>query len=350
MIEDSSADSGGAAGLAIGVFSYGGCPPFPGLVLDGGATILALHALRPLCTTLGTALRGDESIAALLERWPRLYPDLLRIVAAPGFASLRGQAIAIDSLRVHAPVAPRQVFCTIANYRSGAAQAAPDTDANVRARCDQRVREGHPYVAIKLPSTVIGPYDAIVLPAHVQRPDWEVELGVVIGRPARDIDPAEATEYIAGYTVVNDITVRELVARADPPGMGTDWIQAKCAPGFLPTGPFLVPAAGIPDPYALALRLRLNGEVMQSEQASDMIFDIAAQIAYLSRHVQLMPGDLVCTGSPAGFGQYHGRFLAPGDLLEASIAGLGSQRNVCVSSPDSTTPPLGTSSTTVSSR
>jgi 2-keto-4-pentenoate hydratase/2-oxohepta-3-ene-1,7-dioic acid hydratase in catechol pathway len=334
MTSDSSVDTGAGGGFAVGVFSYGGCLPFPGLVFDDGATILALHALRPLCDRLGTALRGDESITALLERWPPLYRDLRQIVAAPGFAALRGQAVPIERLRVHAPVAPRQVFCTIANYRSGAAQAAPDTAANVRARCDRRVRDGHPYVAMKLPSTIVGPYEPITLPAHVERPDWEVELGVVIGRAARDIAAADAMDYIAGYTVVNDITVRELVTRTDPPGMGTDWIQAKCAPGFLPTGPLLVPADGIPDPYALALRLALNGAVMQSERASDMMFDIAAQIAYLSRHVQLLPGDLICTGSPAGFGQYHGRFLAPGDLLEAGITGLGSQRNVCVAHPD----------------
>lgn len=334
MRSDSSVNSHGQDGFAIGVFSYGGCAPFPGLVFDDGTTVLALHALRPLCDRLGTALRGDESIALLLERWPRLYRDLLQVMASPGFASLRAQAVAIASLRVHAPVAPRQVFCTIANYRSGMAQAAPDTPANIQARCEQRLRDGHPYVAVKLPSAIVGPHDAIALPAHVQRPDWEVELGVVIGRAARDVEPGQAMDYIAGYTVVNDITVRELVARADPPGMGTDWIQAKCAPGFLPTGPFLVPAAAVPDPYALSLRLSLNGAVMQSEQASDMIFDIAAQISYLSRHVRLMPGDLLCTGSPAGFGQYHGRFLAPGDLLEAGITRLGSQRNLCVAARD----------------
>lgn len=324
-----TSDSFDSGQFAIGVFSQAGCKPFPGLVFNGDR-VVALHALMPLCAQLGTSLRGNESLDDLLERWPRHYQDLLRVAGAAGFSALREQSIAIGALRVHAPVAPRQVFCTIANYRSGAAQAAPDAIDSVQARCDQRIRDGHPYIAAKLPSTIIGPFDPIALPPHVERPDWEVELGVVIGRAARDVHPANAMDYVAGYTVVNDITVRELVARTDPPGMGTDWIQAKCAPGFLPTGPFLVPAAGVPDPYSLALRLSLNGTVMQSELAADMMFDIAAQIAYLSRHVQLMPGDLICTGSPAGFGQHYGRFLSPGDIVEAGIAGLGSQRNPCM--------------------
>lgn len=329
----------GAEDFAIGMFSYGGCAPFPGLAIERRTRVLALHALRPLCTQLGTVLRGDESLPDLLERWPRSYRELVRVLAAPGFAALRAQAVVLGALRVHAPVAPRQVFCTIANYRSGVALAAPGSAAEVQAHCERRVRDGHPYIAIKLPSAIVGPHDPIALPAHVERPDWEVELGVVIGQAARDVDPARAMEYVAGYTVVNDITVRELVTRADPPGMGTDWIQAKCAPGFLPTGPFLVPAAFVPDPYRLALRLCLNSATMQHEQASDMLFNIPAQIAYLSRHVQLLPGDLICTGSPAGFGLHHGRFLAPGDLLEAGITGLGSQRNPIVAASTPTNLP-----------
>lgn len=319
----------GAPQFAIGVFSHAGCKPFPGLVL-ASERVLALHALAPLCSSYGTALRGSESIVELLERWPRHIAELQRLSGAPEFAALSAQSVAIGDLRILAPVAPRQVFCTIANYRSGAVQAAPGDAEGALARCERRVREGYPYVAAKLPSAVIGPYDAITLPRHAVTADWEVELGVVIGRAARDIEVADAMDHVAGYTVVNDITMRELITRADLPGMGTDWIQAKCAPGFLPTGPFLVPRSRVQDPYALDLCLKLNGAVMQSERVADMMFDIATQVAYLSRHVLLLPGDLICTGSPAGFGQYHGRFLAPGDTVEATVTGLGAQRNRCV--------------------
>ncbi|HEY8509347.1 MAG TPA: fumarylacetoacetate hydrolase family protein, partial [Steroidobacteraceae bacterium] len=139
-----------------------------------------------------------------------------------------------------------------------------------------------------------------------------------------------AMEFVAGYMLVNDITVRELVARPDLPRLGSDWLQSKNSPGFLPTGPFLVPAEFVPDPYAIRLQLRLNGELMQDELTSDMIFDIATQIEYISRHAQLLPGDLICTGTPAGCGTRYQRFLQPGDVLECSAEGLGTQRTVCI--------------------
>lgn len=112
--------------------------------------------------------------------------------------------------------------------------------------------------------------------------------------------------------------------------MGTDWLQSKAHPGWLPAGPWLVPGWDVPDPAALRLWLRLNGQVMQDGCAADMLFAVAEQIAYLSRHVPLMPGDLVCTGSPAGFGSHHRRFLQPGDVLEAGVTGLGAQRVACI--------------------
>src|SRR5690606_23127321 len=115
----------------------------------------------------------------------------------------------------------------------------------------------------------------------------------------------DALEYIAGYTVANDITVRELVLRADPAGMGTDWLQCKSAPGFLPLGPLFLPADAVGSVAELQLHLTLNGQVMQSERAGDMIFDVARQIEYISRHAVLLPGDVICTGSPAGFGSHY---------------------------------------------
>jgi len=102
-------------------------------------------------------------------------------------------------------------------------------------------------------------------------------------------------------------------------------------PGFLPVGPFLTPASEVRNPYDLQMTLRVNDETMQQEYASDMMFDIAAQIAYISRHARLLPGDLICTGSPAGFGLHRDRFLTDGDVVEAGIEGLGTLRNVCMS-------------------
>ena len=185
-------------------------------------------------------------------------------------------------------------------------------------------------MCFKLPSTVIGPTDPLEIPRHTQRLDWELELGVVIGRAARRVSRANAMSYVAGYVLVNDITARDLVRRADVPAMGTDWLQSKNGPGFLPMGPYLVPAAFLPDPYALKMTLSLNERLMQNGVVADMMFDIATQIEYLSQHVQLLPGDLICTGTPAGCGTHYKRYLRPGDVIHAGIPGLGTQHTPCV--------------------
>lgn len=327
--------------LKLGTFSTDGRERFVGIVLDD--TVLPLQPLAPRLQDAGMNLVAIATMAAFLEHWDRNIAVLQRVLPTIDSGV---QRLSLDSLQLHAPFQPRQAFCTIANYRSGAVQAAQDavlkTDPHASAdalaqlaqgalhACEQRRRHGLPYVASKLPTTVTGPHDAIRLPQHVECPDWEVELGVVIGKPARHVSVEDAMHYVAGYTIVNDITVRELVARAEPKGMGTDWLAAKNAPDFLPIGPFLIPAYCVPDPYALRMMLSLNGERMQDESCGDMIFNIAEQIAYISRQVQLLPGDLICTGSPAGFGVHYGRFLQAGDVVEAAIAGFGSQRNACV--------------------
>jgi 2-keto-4-pentenoate hydratase/2-oxohepta-3-ene-1,7-dioic acid hydratase in catechol pathway len=130
--------------------------------------------------------------------------------------------------------------------------------------------------------------------------------------------------------MVNDITARDLVRRTDLPAMGTDWLQSKNGPGFLPMGPHLVPAAFLPDPYTLKMTLSLNERVMQNGTVADMMFDIATQIEHLSQYVQLLPGDVICTGTPAGCGTHFKRYLQPGDVIHASIPGLGTQHTPCV--------------------
>jgi 2-keto-4-pentenoate hydratase/2-oxohepta-3-ene-1,7-dioic acid hydratase in catechol pathway len=194
----------------------------------------------------------------------------------------------------------------------------------------ERARTGSPYFFSKVPSAITGPYDPVILPAIASQPDWELELAVVIGKPARNVRREDAAQYIAGYTIANDITSRDLIWCKEPKAMGTDWISSKNSPTFLPLGPYLVPAAFVPDPAQLQIVLKLNGEVMQDESTSDMIFDIAHQIEYISSRVQLWPGDVICTGSPAGNGIHYKRYLRDGDVMEASITGLGEQRNPCI--------------------
>ena len=205
------------------------------------------------------------------------------------------------------------------------------------AMMDERARTGRPYVFTGLPSALTGPYDEIVLPERGEQHDWELELAAVIGQPARDLTRENALEHVAGYTVCNDITTRSLVYRRDLKAIGSDWFAAKNSPTFLPTGPYLVPAAFAGDPAGLRITLRHNGITRQDECCADMLFDLPAILTYITAVTELGPGDLVLTGSPAGNGAHWGVFLAEGDVLEGEITGLGGQRNTCVrktSKPD----------------
>lgn len=206
--------------------------------------------------------------------------------------------------------------------------------ADAAAMMDRRAAEGEPYLFAGLPSAVCGPYDDVVLPGYSDSHDWELELAAVIGRPAFRVTPEDALDHVAGYTIANDITTRDLVFRRDMPEIGTDWLRAKNAPTFLPLGPYLVPAARAGDPADLRVRLSLNGEAMQDESTGDMVFGVAQLVSAASRTVPLHPGDLVLTGSPAGNGMHWGRLLKDGDTMEGSITGLGTQRNRCVAEGD----------------
>jgi 2-keto-4-pentenoate hydratase/2-oxohepta-3-ene-1,7-dioic acid hydratase in catechol pathway len=315
--------------------SFAACPPFPALLHEGRVLALARWA-----DVLGPE---GHSMAALQQGWPRLEAPLRRLCDEPATAqAIARDGVPIDPLQLHAPVAPRQVFCTIGNYRAQWLEAALDADdgphgpgADARrtqalAAMAARRRDGTPYVCHKGNAGIAGPCDPLVLPPTLEQLDWEVELGVVIGRPAWQVAVPDALQHVAGYCIVNDLTRRDRIFRDDVKALGSDWLQSKAAPGWLPCGPWFVPAWQVDDPQRLRLRLQLNGETMQDGDTGDMLFGIAEQIAYLSRHTRLLPGDLVCTGSPAGFGSHHRRFLRAGDIVEATIDGLGRQRVHCV--------------------
>ena len=194
---------------------------------------------------------------------------------------------------------------------------------------DDRAANGEPYFFIGLPACVVGDDVALTLPAYSDVHDWELELAVVIGRPAFRVSREDAAAHIAGYTIVNDITTRDLVFRKDMKEIGTDWYRSKNAPGFLPTGPFLVPAPLV-EAGDLQVQLSLNGQVMQDASTSDLLFDIPALISGASQTMPLLPGDILLTGSPAGNGQHWKRFLRDGDVMTGTIAGLGTQTVRCV--------------------
>lgn len=286
---------------------------------------------------------GEErDLPALLRDW-QAVPEQLSAWATDESAFATAGDFAVADVRM--PYRPGQVFCTGANYkkhvvglilgdpsmRTGEHDDVDPTQlkARVEAMMDERAK-ALPFAFLKLPASVIGPRDEVILPYDVEKPDWEIELGVVIGRRAHRVSEDDAMEHVAGYAVVNDITARELIFRRDGSAIGADWLSGKCFPTFLPFGPMVVPRDCIADPYDLAMKLSVNGKIYQDETTADMMASIERQISYLSSRVVLEPGDLICTGSPYGNGSAFGVFLKPGDVMEAAISGLGQQRNVCV--------------------
>lgn len=292
-------------------------------------------------------ISGLGTMNELLDRWDWTQSRLEEL-AATGRASA-GTWTPLAGLDVRCPVRPGQILQCGANYRrhvvdivmaerradlsmTGHNSQVPEAEVRAWAESmmDERARSGEPYVFPGLSGALTGPYDDVVLPDRGGRHDWELELAVVIGRPARHLTRDNAMDHVAGYTICNDITTRDLVYRADLKAIGSDWFAAKNAPTFLPTGPFLVPAKFVGDPAALRVTLRHNGVVRQDEAVADMLFDLPAVLAYITGITELRPGDLVLTGSPAGNGMHWGVFLADGDLLEGEITGLGTQRNPIV--------------------
>jgi 2-keto-4-pentenoate hydratase/2-oxohepta-3-ene-1,7-dioic acid hydratase in catechol pathway len=276
----------------------------------------------------------------VFDLWEEVLPGLCR--AAEHLE--KGPGIKRDELSMLAPLMPRQIVCAGANYRkhvidnlidhpgSGSDPSWSLEERRRRAEriMDHRAAQGQPFAFIKAQSAVLAPYADLALPADSAEMDWELELGVVIGKPARRVSREGAMDYVAGYVVCNDISARDHISRPDFPTLGLDFLTAKSGPGFLPLGPTIVPAQFVPNPQDLMLTLRLNGETMQHESTNNMIFPIAQLIEYVTTHMQLLPGDLLCTGSPSGNGTHHRRFLKAGDLLEGSIDSLGTQRNRCI--------------------
>lgn len=247
----------------------------------------------------------------------------------------------LGDVTLTAPVKPRQVLQAGANYRehvielvvaglTADSDRTPEEAREFAARMmDERKATGAPYVFLGLPACVVGDEVPLELPAYSEVHDWEIELAVVIGAPAFRVSRDHALRHVAGYTIVNDVTTRDLVFRKDMKEIGTDWYRAKNAPGFLPTGPFLVPAHLV-DGADLRIRLDLNGETMQDSTTADLLFDIPALLSYASQTMPLLPGDLLLTGSPPGNGQHWRRFLQDGDVMTGSIQGLGAQVVRCV--------------------
>ena len=261
-------------------------------------------------TTAAARLEGDELV--LLP-----YPDVVALLAEPDWRDAAGagsdERVALSGADLAPTVRPAKVICVGLNYRSHIEEMG-------------RGFPDHPTLFIKFPDTLTGPYDDLVVPNHSFEVDWEVELGVIIGRAARRVDEAEAAACIAGYTVVNDISMRDWQWRT------TQWDQGKNFEASTPVGPFLVTGDEIGDAADLEVTCTVDGQRMQTGRTCDLLFKPAAIVSYASQFTTLQPGDLIATGTPGGVGA--GRdpkvFLAPGQVLETAVEGIGSCRNLMV--------------------
>ncbi|GAA4342165.1 fumarylacetoacetate hydrolase family protein [Microbacterium rhizosphaerae] len=279
-------------------FSRLGAPgsEIPVVHLDGST-----YDLRPLTSDIDGAFLASGPVARVAET-----------VDAGDLEPLPDAS----SLRIGAPIArPGKLICVGLNYAGHAAE----TGAKIPAE---------PIIFLKGSDTVVGPYDDVLIPRGSTKTDWEVELGVVIGRTARYLGPDDdALDYIAGYVVSHDVSEREFQLER-----GGQWTKGKSCETFNPLGPWLVTADEVPDPQALALSLQVNGVPRQASTTDDMIFPVAELIRYLSGFMVLEPGDLINTGTPAGVGLgIEGNpYLRDGDVVELTIEGLGAARQKLV--------------------
>jgi 2-keto-4-pentenoate hydratase/2-oxohepta-3-ene-1,7-dioic acid hydratase in catechol pathway len=212
------------------------------------------------------------------------------------------------SVRLGAPIArPSKLVCIGLNYAKHAEESGMDLPSE-------------PVLFFKATSAIMGPNDNLILPKNSNKTDWEVELGVVIGKKASYIEEREALDYVAGYLLHNDYSEREFQIERSG-----QWVKGKSCDTFAPLGPFMVTKDEIPDPHNLNLWLKLNGEIKQESNTSDFVFNIPQVVSYVSQFMSLLPGDVISTGTPSGVGMglKPQRFLKAGDVVELGIEGLG---------------------------
>ncbi len=184
-----------------------------------------------------------------------------------------------------------------------------------------------PILFMKSTTAISGPFDPVIIPKGSTKTDWEVELGVVIGTTARYVSKRAALDHVAGYCIVNDVSEREFQIER-----GGQWVKGKSADSFAPIGPWIVTPDEIGNPHRLGLWLEVNGTRMQDGSTRTMIFNVATLVSYISRHMTLLPGDVISTGTPpgVGLGMKPPMYLKPGDVMRLGIDGLGEQRQEVV--------------------
>src|SRR5215475_6602576 len=287
------------------------------------AGVLIGEQIVPATALLKDVDVDSRSVLGLLQAWDTVHPRLHAAAQKPK----RDDGLLLTRARLDAPILyPGALFCAGANYWDHLEEMA-EIAKRVTGKAPAMTKAKDPYFFMKTTAgSIIGTSTPARLPPFSRQVDWEAELGVVIARPTRNISEGRALEAIAGYLIVNDLSARDLMKREGSP-FGMDWVGQKCFEDAAPMGPWLTPAAYIPDPKNMAIKLWVNGVLKQNSNTGRLVHDIAEQIAYLSRHVTLQSGDVIATGTPAGVGMPRGEFLKPGDEVKIEIANCGTLVN-----------------------
>jgi 2-keto-4-pentenoate hydratase/2-oxohepta-3-ene-1,7-dioic acid hydratase in catechol pathway len=303
-----------SSGYRLVSFSRDGGRAQSGLLVDG--------RVFPTASAV-TDIADAGSVIGLLREWEKSHPQLEKFALAAN----RNGGFALDDVALLAPVLyPGALYCAGANYWDHLQEMA-EIAKRMTGKAPSLTKPADPYFFMKnTAGGIIGSETPARLPSFSQQIDWEAELGVVIGKQCRNVPQDRAFDMVAGYLIVNDLSARDLMKREGSP-FGMDWVGQKCFEDAAPMGPWLTPAAYVGDPNSLSIRLWVNGVLKQDSNTAKLVHGIAEQIAYLSKHFSLFPGDIIATGTPAGVGMPRGEFLKVGDEVRIEIEGCGTLVN-----------------------
>lgn len=284
--------------------------------------LIGQHVFAPKTLAKSVTLE-EHSVLGILRQWDEIHP--MFDVAAKSADPSQGKPLA--GLKLMAPILyPGAFFCAGANYWDHLEEMA-EIAKKTTGKAPTMTKNPEPWFFMKTAAgSIIGTGQPARVPHFTKQLDWEAEVGVVIGRKTRNISEADAMQVVAGFVIVNDLSARDLMKRE-----GTvfiyDWIGQKCFEDGAPMGPWLTPAAYIDNPEDMSIKLWVNDVLKQNSNTSKLVHNMAEQIAYLSRHVTLQPGDVIATGTPAGVGLPRGEFLKAGDEVKIEVGGCGTLIN-----------------------
>jgi 2-keto-4-pentenoate hydratase/2-oxohepta-3-ene-1,7-dioic acid hydratase in catechol pathway len=276
-----------------------------GIVKDGKVYDIAAEAER----------LGIKSLKAVMSVDQLLEDSLVDDAQKNGAKLTSGKGVALKSVKLRSPVLyPEKIIMVAVNYSSHGAETNTPLPE-------------YPYLFTKFRSSIVDPEGPVLAPKVSKKVDWEVELAVVIGKEGKNIRKDKALDYVAGYTVSNDVSFRDFQSQRNE-RLGMNWVKGKAMDASLPLGPWLVTKDEIPDPQKLALSLTVNGKRQQNSNTSGMLFKVDDLVSYASIGITLRPGDIISTGTPDGIAAATGEpFLQDGDVMEATVERIGTLRN-----------------------